>query len=356
VRTLFAERADPVYADDGGDPSLAHQEGTGFDMSKKFCLGLTALAVTALSAPSGTAATITLNSTCSFAKAVAWINTGTSQTGCTKSGTIGSNDKIIVGLNNQEFTIDSTVEIKKSMTVQSWSFYGTLKTTNTSTTPAIKIAAKDILVQFTAIILRGVANNTTTGIHVDGTNDTVDPANVFAPKLILTNSRITGFRRSGMHIHQGNVDAFATTFDGNSNLSSFTAGGGRGGAVRIESAAKIGRFRAEDCYFSGNTAKRGGAIYNHGNLQIVSGQFYDNVATYSGNGTGAAVFAEFFPTNYYTAFAGGGHFENNQADAGDYSIAGGANAEFSGTTPFTAVGNTTPLCENPIGAAGCPTQ
>jgi predicted outer membrane repeat protein len=329
-------------------------------MAKKFWFGLAALVTAALSAPSASAATITLNSTCSFAKAVAWINTGTSQTGCTKSGTIGSNDKIIVGLNHQEFTIDSTVEIKKSVAIQSWSFFGNLKTTNTATATAIKIAAKDIVVTFSAIILRGVANNTTTGIHVDGTNDTVDPNNPFKPKVFITSSRITGFRRSGMYIYQGNVDMYSTTMDDNSNLSSFTMGGGRGGAVRIESATKFGRLNADSCWFNGNTAKRGGAIYNHGNLNLRSMHFSDNVATYSGNGTGAVVFSEYFATNYYTAFVGGGYFENNQADAGGYSIAAGALAEFAGTSTYTAIDNSEPLCENATensdGESTCPTQ
>jgi predicted outer membrane repeat protein len=329
-------------------------------MAKKFWLGV-ALVTAALPARSASAATITLDSSCSFAKAVAWINTGTSQTGCTKSGTIGSNDTIIVGLNHQEFTIANTVEIKKSMKIQSWDFYGTLKTTNTATATAIKIAAKDIVVTMSAIILRGVANNTTTGIHVDGTADTVDPNNIFKPKVKIDNSRITGFRRSGMYIYQGNVDMSLTTMDNNSNLSSFTMGGGRGGAVRIESSTKFGRLNAATCWFHGNTAKRGGAIYNHGNLNVTESQFRDNVATYSGHvGTGAVVFSEHFSNNYYTAFGRGGYFENNEADAGGYSIAAGAIAEFAGTSPFDAVGNSEPLCENATvnsdGESTCPTQ
>jgi hypothetical protein len=327
-------------------------------MVKKLCLSLATLLLSALPAQNALGATITLTSTCSLSKAVAWINTGVSQNGCTKSGTIGSNDTIIVGLNYQEFTIDSTVEIKKSMTLQSWSFYGNLKTTNTSTPIAIKIAAKDIVVTFNAIILRGVAGNATTGIHVDGTTDTVDPGLPFKPKVIISSSRITGFRRSGMYIYQGTVNMYGTTMDDNSNLSSFTMGGGRGGAVRIESQTKFGRLNTDSCWFDGNTAKRGGAIYNHGNLNVTNGMFYNNAATYSGSGTGAVVFSEYFSNNYYTAFGQGGYFENNQADGG-YSIAAGAIAEFAGSG-FTAINNSVPLCENSTmdsnGNFTCPTQ
>ncbi|HEX6276221.1 MAG TPA: hypothetical protein VFZ53_24435, partial [Polyangiaceae bacterium] len=150
-------------------------------MAKKLCPSLAVLFMSALLTPSALGATITLNPTCSFAKAVEWINTGTAQSGCTRSGTLGSNDTIVVGLNHQEFTINDTVEIKKSLTVQSWSFYGTLKTTNPSTANAIVIAEKDILVRFTAIILRGVTNNQTTGFYVVGTNDTESS---FTAKLI----------------------------------------------------------------------------------------------------------------------------------------------------------------------------
>jgi predicted outer membrane repeat protein len=324
-------------------------------MAKKIWFSLVLSLMVVLPAQAARAATITLTSTCSFAKAVAWVNTpGTAQAGCSKSGTFGSNDTIIVGLNYQEFTIDNTVEIKKSLLVQSWSFYGNLTTTNPNTTTAIKIVAKDIHVRFSAIVLRGVARNKTTGFYVAGTTDT---NNSFTAKLSMNDSRITGFRRSAISIFEGGVDLYNSTLDDNSNRP------GNGGAVRIESSTKYGRLNCEYCYFSGNVARRGGAIYNHGNLNITSSMFYDNVATkFRGGGTGAVVYAEYFPTNYYTAFGRGGHFENNRADTGGYAIAGGATAEFSGTTPFTAVGNTSGstnpplLCENPIGEAGCPTQ
>jgi predicted outer membrane repeat protein len=325
-------------------------------MVKKLWLGLAVLPISVLSTQAALAATITLNQTCSFAKAVAWVNTpGTPQGGCTKSGSFGNNDTIIVGLNYQEFTIDSTVEIKKSLTVASWSFYGYLKTTTPSTSTAIKIVAKDISVKFSAIVLQGVSGNTTTGFYVEGASDTNDS---FTAKLSLTHSRITGFRYSGIRINQAGVDMYNTTLDNNSNLS------GVGGAVRVDSAGtKYGRLNAESCYFDGNTARKGGAIYNHGNVNINGGYFTGNVATKpGGGGTGAVVFAEYFPNNYYTAFSHGTVFEDNRADTNGYAITGGVNTEFAGSTPFTASGNTSGannpprLCENPIGQQGCPTQ
>jgi len=323
-------------------------------MDKKLCPSLAVLFMSALLAPSALGATITLNPTCSFAKAVEWINTGTAQSGCTRSGTLGINDTIVVGLNHQEFTINDTVEIKKSLTVQSWSSYGTLKTTNPSTTNAIVIAEKDILVRFTAIILRGVTNNQTTGFYVVGSNDTESS---FTAKLILGSSRITGFRRSGIYIYEGGVDMSSTTLDDNSNT-------GVGGAVRIETVTKFGRLNAFDCLFSGNSARHGGAIYNHGVLNVTFGHFYDNVAhTGINSGSGGVVFAEHSAVNYYTAFAGGGYFENNRADTNGYAITGGATTEFAGDpSSFEANGNTSGtinpprLCENPSGSAGCPTQ
>lgn len=322
---------------------LAPLKGSVF-MARKIWLSLAASLASVLPAQAALGATITLNPTCSFAKAVAWINTpGTPQAGCSRSGAFGSNDTIIVGLNNQEFTIDNTVEIKKSLLVQSWSFYGTLKTTNTATATAIKIAAKDISVRFVAIILRGVAGNRTTGFYVDGTNDT---NNAFTPKLTLESSRITGFRRSGVSIFQGGVDMYNTTLDDNSNLP------GVGGAVRVESSTKLGRINAQSCWFNRNTAQKGGAIYNHGNANIVSGQFTDNVATKTGGGgTGAVIFAEFFPDNYYTAFGIGGYFENNRADANGYAITAGALTEFAGDEPYTVINNTPLDCQNPTGFA-----
>jgi hypothetical protein len=328
-------------------------------MAKKIWLGLAALSISALAAETALGATITLNSTCTFAEAVGWINTPTSATskdGCTRSGSFGSNDTIVVGLDHQEFTIGDTVEIKKKMTIQSWSIYGTLKTTSTSTPIAIKIAAKDIVVQFNGIIVRGVANNTTTGIHVDGTADTPG-LGIDAFKVIMSNSRITGFRRTGMYIYQGSVKMSATQLDDNSNLTNLSEGGGRGGAVRIESSTKAAKLLFQDGWVVGNRARRGGAFYNHGVLQFSNSSFYDNVATrIGGGGTGAVVFAENNPVNYYTAFSGGGHFENNQADPGGYSIVAGAAAEFGLPDPFTAIGNSVPLCENAFGAVGCPTQ
>jgi predicted outer membrane repeat protein len=326
-------------------------------MSKKICLSLAVLLLSALPAKAARAATITLDSACTFAEAVAWINTptsGYSKDGCTRSGSFGSNDLIIVGLDYAEFGISSTIEIKKSLTVASWKFYGHLNVTNRYLSTAIKIVEKDILVRFSAIVLTAPSRNSMTGILVDGTNDT---NNSFTAKFKMNDSRITGFRRSGIKIYQGGVEMYNTTLEDNSNTSSV------GGAVRILSETKYGRLLAEDCWFIGNTAQKGGAIYNNGNLYVARTDFTDNVATKSGGGgTGAAVFAEYFDDNYYTEFRYGGSFEDNQADTGGYAIVGGAEAEFAGSTAFTAAGNTSGtdnpprLCEDAFGAAGCPTQ
>jgi predicted outer membrane repeat protein len=326
-------------------------------MHKKIWLSLAVLLLSALPAQAARAAKITLNSECTFAEAVAWVNTPTSaytKDGCARTGSFGSNDTVIVGENYEEFSISSTVEIKKSLVVASWSFFGYLNVTNKYLTTAIKIAAKDIVVSFSAIVLRGASGNVTTGILVDGTNDT---NNSFTAKLKLNDCRLAGFRRSAIKIYQGGVDMSNTTLEDNSYLSSV------GGAVRILSDTKYGRLNADNCWFSGNTAQKGGAIYNHGNLNVSSGYFSDNVATKSGGGgTGAVVFAETFPDNYYTAFGHGGTFEDNRADTGGYAITAGAKAEFAGSTPFEAFGNTSGtddpplLCEDAIGEAGCPTQ
>jgi predicted outer membrane repeat protein len=326
-------------------------------MHKKIWLSFAVLLLSALPARAARAATITLDSTCTFAEAVAWVNTPTSaysKDGCTRTGSFGTNDTVIVGLNYAEFSISSTVEIKKSLLVASWSFFGYLNVTDPNLSRGIKIAAKDILVRFSGIVLTGASENTTTGIHVDGTNDST---NSFTAKLKMNDCRITGFRRSGISIYQGGVDLYNTTLEGNSNRP------GMGGAVRIESLTKYGRLNAENCWFSGNTAQKGGAIYNHGNLNVTSSYFTDNVATkFGGGGTGAAVFAKTFPDNYYTAFGRGGTFEDNRADTGGYAIAGGAKAEFAGSTAFDASGNTSGtddpplLCQDAIGAQGCPTQ
>lgn len=306
--------------------------------------------ITLLSAQAAFAATITLNSTCSFAEAVAWINdSGAGQSGCTKSGSFGDDDTIIVGLNNQEFTIDSSVEIKKSLTVKGWSIYGTLKTTDPAISPAIKIAAQDISVLFSAVIIRGVPGNMTTGFLVDGTADTHD---AFTSKLTLLASRITGFRRSGIFINQGGVNLRNATFDDNSNLGPPYVGG----AIRIETATTFGRLEAEESFFSGNTAERGGAIYNDGVLNMTDCRFYDNVATKAGGGgSGGVVFAVEPEVNYYTAFNLSCDFHGNRADAGGFAIAAGPRIEFSGDTPFTGSDNTSgtddppKLCEDPVG-------
>ena len=211
--------------------------------NRNICLGLAVSLTLALSAEAAYGATITLTPTCSFAKAVAWVNTpGTPQSGCSRSGSFGNNDTIIVGLNNQEFTIDSAVEIKKSLTIQNWSFSGTLKTTNPTIGTAITIAASNIVVHFIAIQLQGIANNTTRGLFVDGTADTHEST---ASKVIMDSSRITGFRRTGIHIYQGGVALNNTTLDHNSFP------GGMGGAIRIdETSTKYGELDALGCLFS----------------------------------------------------------------------------------------------------------
>jgi hypothetical protein len=335
-------------------------------MPKKICLGLAVSLMSILPAQAALGATITLNPTCTFAKAVTWINAGFgSQSGCTKSGTFGSNDTIIVGLDHQAFNITSTVEIKKSLTVTNWWNYGYLNVTSASVSPAIKIAAPDISVNFNYIILSGAPNNSTTGILVEGRNPAVD---ITIPKLTMLGGRITGFRRSGMRINQATVMMSNMTLDYNRNDSTIMGDGG--GAVKIESSgATPGRLEADYCWFVGNTAKRGGAIFNHGVLNVKDTYFANNVATRSGGGgTGGVVYAQYFTGGYYTNFVGGpmggNRFEYNQADTNGYSISASATdqakIEFSGSVPNSAVGNTTPLCNsNPnvtTGTQGCPTQ
>lgn len=320
-------------------------------------LGVAVSLALALSAEAAFAATITLTPTCSFAKAVAWVNTpGTPQSGCSRSGSFGNNDTIIVGLNNQEFTIDSTVEIKKSLTIQNWSFYGTLKTTNPSLATAIKVAARDIVVHFIAIVLRGVAGNKTTGLWVDGTADTHESS---ISKVVMDSSRIADFGRTGIYIYQGGVTLNGTTLDNNINPSSLAMGG----AVRIETTTKYGELDAVGCLFSGNRAWRGGAIYNHGVANIKESRFSGNRATtIRGDGSGAVIYAVRSTVNYYTAFSAGGDFDSNVADFAGYPISAGDTTEFADDTPFTAAGNfptethNGTLCENAVGEQGCPTQ
>jgi predicted outer membrane repeat protein len=333
-------------------------------MYKKLWLGLAVSLMLALPAQAALGATITLTSSCSFDKAVAWINAGTgTQLGCTKSGTFGSNDTIIVGLNYQAFSITSTVEIKKSLTVQNWWNYAYLNVTSASLGTAIKIAAPDILVNFQYIVLSGAPNNTTTGFLVEGRNPAVD---AFAtPKLTMVGCRITGFRRSGMRINQATVKMSNTMLDDNSNNSSVSGDGG--GAVKIESTSTTyGRLQADDCFFERNTARRGGAIYNNGSLNLTNTSFVGNVATKTGGGgTGGVVYAKYV-TGYYTNFANGNYFENNRADPNGYSIAASETAaawvEFS-SPPYPVVNNTTPLCNpdplftrGPLDPNNCPVQ
>jgi hypothetical protein len=306
-------------------------------MPKKIGLSLAVSLMSLLPAQAALGATITLNPTCTFAKAVTWINAGFgSQSGCTKSGTFGSNDTIIVGLDHQAFSISSTVEIKKSLTVTNWWNYAYLNVTNANLSTAIRILAKDIQVAFTGIILTAVqGNNVTAGFSVDGTTDTTT---AFTPKLILNSSRVTGFRRSGIRTLAAGVTLYNSTLDSNSNAT------GEGGAVRIDSSGtKYGRLEANSSSFVLNSARRGGAVYNHGNFNADDSYFSGNIATDGGSGKGGVVYSAYFPNNFYTNFAGGNHFENNHSDQWGYPIAAGdspsAQVEFSGSPPNTAVGN-----------------
>src|SRR3954453_22977086 len=76
---------------------------------------VTALLLTLASTRTAEAASVTVSSTCTLAKAVATVNKAVNQSPCTHSGTFGSSDTVVAPAGT--FYIGSSIDITRSVTI-----------------------------------------------------------------------------------------------------------------------------------------------------------------------------------------------------------------------------------------------
>jgi hypothetical protein len=242
----------------------------------------TALLFSSASASTAKAATITVSSTCTFAKAVASINGQSTRSGCTRSGTYGSNDTVVVPAGT--FNIDTGVGITRSMTIHGAGKYAA----NLQATPgisnisqyAIEITNPSIVVKIDNLGLNG--ENAVTGIRVNGENDTnLNDNNLELNQVIVSSFGDSGIRNEGGRVLVQYTDVLA-------NSGSFGGGVANTNVINENGTWGVGSFVAKYSSISLNYASiYGGAIYNSGKLDIRSSNLGQNYA----ENDGGAIFA-----------------------------------------------------------------
>jgi predicted outer membrane repeat protein len=243
----------------------------------------TALLLTAASASSAKAATITLSSTCTFAKAVTSINARSTQSGCTRSGTYGTNDTVTVPTGT--FNIDTGVDITRSMTIHGSGRYNAhlqaiLGISNTSDY-AIQVANPNIVVKIDNLTLSG--EQIVIGILVNGESDTNPNDN----NLELNQVEVSYFGDSGIRNEGGRVLIQNSSI----SLNEGRYGGGvyNGSRLNDDGSWEIASFVAKYSSISLNGATAyGGGIYSTGKIDIRSSSLDENYAAYDGGAIFAA--------------------------------------------------------------------
>lgn len=299
------------------------------------------------SAATAKAATITLSSTCTFAKAVTSINIQTTQSGCTRSGTYGSSDTVVVP--NGTYNIGSPVDIQRSMTIHGGGkTTAYLQTTFSSYAYAINVANPSIVVKIDNLTLAAGFSNGDTGINVNGENDT----NLNDNNLELSYVVVASFGNSGIYNQGGRILVQNT-------LIYLNSGAWGGGVLNVNGSNNdgswvMGSFVAKYSAISINQASLGGGIYNTGKLDLRSTLMQQNY----GADDGGAIYVNSIDelksrascnVRRDTASAAQSEIDDNVSDNGWGIISTVIPCTMTGTI---GSGNSSPYC-SPL-AAGCP--
>lgn len=307
------------------------------------------LLLTAASASTATAATITVSSTCTFAKAVTSINNRSTQSGCTRSGTYGTSDTVVVPVGT--FNIDKGVDITRSMTIHGGGKYDAyLQAVNgisNISEYAIQVANPNIVVKIDNLTLAGEGN--VTGILVNGENDTNLNDNNLELNLVV----VTSFGDSGIRNEGGRVLVQNSLIYLNSGV--FGGGVANTNVINDNGTWGVGSFVSKYSSISINSSTAlGGGIYSTGKLDVRSSSLQENFAQTDGG----AIFVATTVNNAScsvgrdTPSAVQSDIDSNGAGSGGYSI-------ISTTIPcnlHTTIGggNTSPYCSANV--TGCPNQ
>lgn len=309
------------------------------------------LLLSAAGASTTEAATITLNhnaNPCTFVKAVTSINTRSTQSPCTASGTYGTNDTIVIpnDSNNNTFNIDAAVTITRSMTIHGAGKWTTnLQASADFESQVIHITNPSAVVKMDNLQLAGGPSNYDLGIYVEGESDT----NLNDNNLELNYVILAGFNNSALENFGGRVLI--------QNTLIYLNNGDWGGGVQnvngwTGSGWWVAKFVAKNSAISFNNASIGGGIWSNGRLDLESTLMQNNYSS----GDGGAVFV-IVPSGVPSPSCKVGtitgsypsEFDSNTSDAG-YSIV--SSAIPCSITGATAVGNTAPYCSSSV--SGCP--
>ena len=241
----------------------------------------TALLLSSAGASTAKAATITVSSTCTFAKAVTSINGQSTRSGCSRSGTYGTNDTVVVPAGS--FPIATKVDITRSMTVHGMgksnsTLYAVNGLSNTSGY-AIQVADPNVLLKMDNLSLSG--DEAVTGILVNGENDTnVNDNNLELNQVVVSSFGDSGIRNEGGRVVVQNTEIY---------VNSGVYGGGvyNGNAPNDDGTVTVGSFVAKYSFISLNYASGlGGAVYSTGKLDIRS----TNLGQNHSDGDGGAIY------------------------------------------------------------------
>jgi hypothetical protein len=305
----------------------------------------TALLLGSGSASIAKAATITLSSTCTFAKAVTSINNRSTQSGCTRSGTYGSGDTVNVPAGT--FNIDVGVNVTRSMTIHGAGKYDAylqaVSGISNVSQYAIQVGNPNIIVKIDNLSVIG--ENIVTGIFVDGENDT----NLNDNNLELNQVQVSSFGDSGIINLGGRVLVQNSEFYVNSG----TYGGGisNTNVINENGTWGVGSLVVKYSYISLNSATYGGAIYNSGKLDVRSSHLGGNYASNDGGAIFMATTVNNASCNVRrdTPTAPQSTIDSNSAGQG-YGIISTTVACNLYTT--TGSGNSSPYCSSNV--TGCP--
>jgi len=307
----------------------------------------TALLLTLATASTAKAATISVSSTCTFAKAVSSINGQSTRSGCSKSGTYGTSDTVNVPAGS--FPIATAVDITRSMTIHgagksNSTLYAVSGLSNTSQY-AIQVANPNILAKIDNLSLIG--DEAVAGILVNGEND----PNVNDNNLELDQVVVQSFGDSGIRNEGGRVVVRNSEFYVNSGVY----GGAiyNGNAPNDNGTVTVGSLIAKYSWISLNYASAlGGGIYSTGKLDIRS----TNLGQNHSDGDGGAIYVNTTVNNAScsvsrdTPSAPQSSISLNSADQGFSIISTTIPCDLHTTTGSS---NSSPYC-TPGNVTGCP--
>ena len=305
----------------------------------------TALLLTTASASTAKAATIAVSSTCTLKKAVTSINNRSNQSGCTRSGTYGTNDTVTIPAGT--FNIDAGVDIKRSMTIHGAGQYDSyLQATpgiSNSWEYAIQVADPNIVAKIDNLSLFG--ENIVIGILINAEND----SNLNDNNLELNHVSVAYFGDSGIRNEAGRILIQNSSIYLNTGV--FGGGIANTNIINDSGVWVVGSLVVKYSSISLNSADAyGGGIYNTGKLDLRSSFLGQNYAGTDGGGI-------FMATTVNNASCSVGRDTPN-APQSEISYNGSPGASIISTTVYcnmhttTGTGNSSPYCSGNVSA--CP--